>query len=318
MQAPYTKLMSGKRPAPGGIANQSKVKMQKLGQPTTITECFFLTKLPQELRDQIYDYVAMADAKIGAHVTLKQDSNVELYAYSRKGLGHTCRQIRLEYSLRLVPRIKSLVTEFQTTPASKAKSIRDPGPRKMGFRERLAFFSNAGPPVPALDHSAQSHYLQIAERKVVGGVYVLEDMSYTMRIRFSGVDDMGLRFSNLIVTFASSAPRDYTDKYPLDPTRNEEALWTAKGRIHTLAEAAGTLLELVQCCNRPEHDPWRELLWDFGILFPWRVVGKTADTHEERYGQKMYRGRSRQDHWWKTFDNRFCYPESTERTIEEP
>ena len=317
MQTPYTKPKLGKRSAPDGVANQTMAKMQKLVQPTTTTECFFLTKLPQELRDQIYDYVAMADAKIGAHVTLKEDSDVELYAYSRKGLGHTCRQIRLEYSLRLVPRIKSLVTEFQTTPASKVKSIRDPGPRKMGFRERLAFFSNAGPPVPALDHSAQSHYLQIAERKVVGGVYVQEDISYTMRIRFSGVDDMGLRFSNLIVTFASSAPRDYTDKYPLDPTRNEEALWTAKGRIHTIVEAAITLRKLIQCSNRPENDPWRELFWDFGILFPWRVVSKTDGTHEGNF-RKMYRGRSREDHWWKTFDNRFCYPELTERIIEEP
>lgn len=101
MQTPHSKPNLGKRSAPDGFADQSIFKMQKLVQPTTITECFFLAKLPQELRDQIYDYVAMADAKIGIHVTLKEDSNVELYAYSRKGLGHTCRQIKREYSLRL-------------------------------------------------------------------------------------------------------------------------------------------------------------------------------------------------------------------------
>lgn len=59
--------------------------MQKLVQPTTGTKFFFLTKLPQELRDQIYDYVAMADTKIGLYVTLNEDSSVELHAYSTKG-----------------------------------------------------------------------------------------------------------------------------------------------------------------------------------------------------------------------------------------
>ena len=120
----------------------------------------------------------------------------------------------------------------------------------------------------ALSRFRDCYSAMIAERKVVGGVYVLEDMSYTMRIRFSGVDDMGLRFSNLIVTFASSAPRDYTDKYPLDPTRNEEALWTAKNRMHTLAETVIALRRLVRRTDRTEHDPWRELFWDFGIFFP--------------------------------------------------
>lgn len=102
-----------------------------------------------------------------------------------------------------------------------------------------------GPPMPALDQSAQSHILQIAERKVVGGVYIQEDIAHTMRIPFGGTDDMGLRLGTLAVSLASSAPRDYSDKYPLDASRNEAALWAAKNRMETLAEAVIALRNLV-------------------------------------------------------------------------
>lgn len=117
--------------------------MQKLAEPTAATECLFLTKLAQELRDQIYDYVAMTETKVGLHVKFKEDTDVDSHAYSQKGLGHTCRQIRHEFSLRLKSRIKILVTEFNATDASKPtprKPIRDPGPGKRSFRERLAWF----------------------------------------------------------------------------------------------------------------------------------------------------------------------------------
>ncbi|GAB7333245.1 hypothetical protein MBLNU13_g04893t2 [Cladosporium sp. NU13] len=304
----------GKRLAPGGVANLPKSKMQKLVQPITDTECFFLTKLPQELRDQVYDNVAMADTRIGAYVTLNEDSSVELYAYSSKGLGHTCRQVRQEYSLRLEPRSKCLLAEFQKCITSK--SVGDP--RKTTLQKRLRRIPqpHMGPPMPALSHSAQSHLIQIAERRVVGGVYIQEDIAYTMRIPFGVIDDMGLRLSTLAVTLASSSPREYTDKYPLDPSRNEEALWTAKTRMETLAEAVIALHDLVSCTDRTEHDPWRELFWDFEILFPWIVVN-TGDTDDELFKPETYKGRSDKDRWWKTLGNRFCYPACNERAIEE-
>ena len=320
MQTPERNTILGKRPAPEGIVTQSRAKMQRLVHTTTGAECFLLTKLPQELRDQIYDYVAMADTKLGAYVTLKEYSSAELYAYSSKGLGHTCRQIREEYSLRLAPRIKCLLVEFQDCIASVAtpdKSIG--GPRKASLQERLQRIPqpHMGPPIPALDHSAQSHFLQIAERKVVGGVYIQEDIAYTMRIPFGGIDDMGLRLSTLAVTLASSAPRGYSDKYPLDPSRNEEALWTAKNRMHTLAETVIALRRLVKRTDRTEQDPWRELFWDFGILFPQRVI-KPSDTDEDvLFRRQAYKGRSDKDHWWKTFGNRFCYQACNPRFIEE-
>ena len=320
MQTPKRNTTLGKRAAPEGIVTKSMAKMQKLVQPTTGTECFFLTKLPQELRDQIYDYVAMADTQLGAYVTLKDCSSAELYAYSSMGLGHTCRQIREEYSLRLQPRVKDLVAEFQTCISSAAipdNSIG--GPRKTSLQERLRRIPqpHMGPPMPALDHFAQSHFLQIAEHKVVGGVYIQEDIAYTMRIPFGGIDDMGLRLSTLAVTLASNAPREYSDKYPLDPSRNEEALWTARNRMETLAEAVMTLHDLVRCSDGTEHDPWRELFWDFGILFPRRVI-KPSDMDEDvLFRRQAYKGRSDKDHGWKTFGKRFCYRACNPRVIEE-
>ena len=71
MQTYHTKPIMGKRAAPEDIATQPMAKVQKLAQSTTGTECLFLDKLAQELRDHIYDYVAMSETKIGAHVTFK-------------------------------------------------------------------------------------------------------------------------------------------------------------------------------------------------------------------------------------------------------
>lgn len=288
-------------------------KVQKLMPPATDNKCLFLTKLPQELRDQIYDDVAMSETKIGTHIALKEDSNVETHAYSYKGLGQTCRQIRQEYLLRLASRIKPLLTEFQNRDTSTATSdgSAQQDPRKTSLLERLELVSSqpyAFPPVPALDHSAQSHFLHVAERNVIRGVYIQEDAAYTMRIPFDGIDDFGLRLSTLTVTFATNVPRDYNDTYPLDPSRNEEALWESKSRLTTLITAAGMLRRCIQRdADWTSHEAWRELFWDFTILFPWRV-GNIGET---------YTGRSAKDLWWKTLSGCFNSPKITQRVAEE-
>lgn len=312
MQTPTQNTTLGKRPAPEGIATRSMAKVQKLMPPAPDNKCLFLTKLPQELRDQIYDDVAMSETKIGTHIALKEDSNVETHAYSHKCLGQTCRQIRQEYSLRLASRIKTLLAEFQsrdtykTTPDDSAQD-----PRRTSLLERLALVPSqpyAVPPVPALDHSAQSHFLHVAERKVIRGVYIQEDAAYTMRIPFGGIDDFGLRLSTLTVTFASSAPRDYTTTYALDASRDEEALWAAKSRLTTLIKAAGMLRKCIQRdADWTGHEAWRELFWDFAILFPWRV-GNIGE---------VYTGRSPEDLWWKTLGNCFTCPRMTQRVAKE-
>ena len=312
MQTPTQNTTLGKRPAPEGIATRSMAKVQKLMPPASDNECLFLTKLPQELRDQIYDDVAMSETKIGTHIALKEDSNVETHAYSHKGLGQTCRQIRQEYSLRLSSRIKPLLTELQARDTS-AKTQDDPAqdPRKTSLLEHLELVSSqpyAIPPVPALDHSAQSHFLHVAERKVIRGVYIQEDAAYTMRIPFGGIDDFGLRLSTLTVTFATSASRDYNDTYPLDASRDEGALWEAKSRLTTLITAAGMLRKFIhRDADWTGHEAWRELFWDFTILFPWRV-GNIGET---------YTGRSANDRWWKTLGNCFTYPRITQRVAKE-
>jgi hypothetical protein len=118
MQTPHTKPILRKRAAPEGIATQSRTKVQKLAQPTVGAECLFLNKLAQELRDHIYDYVAMTETKIGLYVNFMEDTNFNSHAYSYKGLGDTCRQIRQQYSLRLEHRIKQLVIGFRNTEES--------------------------------------------------------------------------------------------------------------------------------------------------------------------------------------------------------
>ena len=295
--------------------------MRHLVQPTTGTECAFLNKFPQELRDQIYDYVAMTETKIGAHITL-DDANVKIHAYSYKGLGHTCRQIRREYSLRLQHRIKLLITELNTANMSTTKPrkpIRDPGPRKMGLLQRLALFRNASiePPVPALDHSAHSHVLRVAERKVTRGVYAQEDVAYTYTIPFGGIydglclpfpgaNDADLRLSTLTVTLASSAPREYNQTYPLDPLRDESDFWISKGHFDSIYHAARIFLRLTKRADWTGRIEWWSLWWDYEIMFP-RMKGEKGNGLQGRTGK---------DRWWETFGACFRYPTTTECIIE--
>ena len=313
MQTASTKPILGKQPAPEGIATQSTAKMQKLVQPTTSTGCLFLNKLPQELRDRVYDYVAMAETNIGLHVNLEDDSNVKSHAYPPKGLDLTCRQIRQEYSLRLERRIKHLVTELFETPKASTtnppdKSTSDPPWRRMYLWKGPAIISRPyiAPPVPALDHSARSHFLQVAERKVSRGVYIQEDLAYTMRIPFGGINDTGLRLSTLTVTLASSAPRQYSNTYPLDPSRDESALWKSKGHYDSMYQAAKDLLLMMQRDDWNGHEAWCDLWSNYEIVFP-RKKGEKGNGLQ---------GRSDGDRWWQTFAACFTYPETTECIIE--
>lgn len=308
MQTPNQNTALGKRPAPEGFTSQLRTKRQK--RRAEDPECLFLSKLPLELRDQIYDYVAISETKINLHVNLQEGTKVESHANTRKGLGHTCRQIRQEYSLRLENRIRDLVIEFHCPDTPKLtpdESAQDP--RKTTLLERLEIVSSqpyAVPPVPSLDHSAQSHLFQIAERKVIRGVYLQEDFAYTMRIPFGGIDDFGLRLSTLTITFASSAPREYNYSHPLDPSCNEKALLVAKGHFHSIYQAAKRFLRLTHRVDWTGHEGWCLLWWDFEIMFP-RPKG------EKRNGLQ---GRSGRDRWWETFGSRFYCSTTTECMIE--
>jgi hypothetical protein len=91
MQTPHTKPILRKRAAPEGIATQSRTKVQKLAQPTVGAECLFLNKLAQELRDHIYDYVAMTETKIGLYVNFMEDTNFNSHA-SSSGISENQKQ----------------------------------------------------------------------------------------------------------------------------------------------------------------------------------------------------------------------------------
>lgn len=73
--------------------------------------------IPAELRDHIYDYVAPTEREIGLQITLAEQSQPNIHAYSARGLGHTCKQIRQEYSLRLQNRIQDLQNETRDVRA---------------------------------------------------------------------------------------------------------------------------------------------------------------------------------------------------------
>lgn len=155
--------------------------------PITQNGCLFLTKLPLELRDQIYDYVTVAETNIGLQVNAQENSKPRVYAYSVNGLGHTCKEIRQEYSRRLKRRIKHLMSE---TCRVACKYARAPYARDAFFHKLLCTDAGCKGTVvtPAMESSAISHVTRVADRKISKGVYVQEDVAYTMRIPFTGVE----------------------------------------------------------------------------------------------------------------------------------
>ena len=304
MQKSRMNTVLGKRTMSDGIESQPAPKMHKTESPDPNDEILFFKMLPLELRDEVYDYVALAQTNISLHVVLQKNSAVESHAYSNHGLSHTCRRIRREFSLRLERRIKDLAVELKSVVDSTTlpdEPAHDP--RKLSPLHRVVRFSlpQAKPPVPALERSAQSHVLRVAERRVSRGVYIEEDIALTMSIPFGGINDHGLRLSRLTITFASSVPRAHNTVYALDSSRDEELLWKATGRYHMLVAAAQMLLRLVQATDWTDHELWLELFWFYDIIFP-----KMADEGETLTGLK---GRSDKDLWWTTLAGYFDYVE---------
>jgi len=260
---------------------------------------------PQEVRDQIYDYVAVAETNIGLHVRLKERFTAKSHAYAHEGLSHVCRQMRQEYSPRLERRVKDLVTELNDTKAS-AKATDDLGeaPRQLSVLHKIVRFSISprGPPKPALAKSASSHSLRVADLRVSKGVYIEEDMAYSMTVPFANINDPGLRLSKLTVTFASSAPRTYNNIYPLNPTRDEGDFWREKGHHSMLFEAVVTLSLLTRTADWTNHKLWLDLFWHYNIVFP-----RKAKADETFVSYEGFKGRSDDDIWWKTSGGSFAH-----------
>lgn len=229
---------------------------------TPIESCFFF-KLPPELRDKIYDDVAAAEVNIGLKVTLKHHSSPKVAAYSVRGLSHTCKQIRQEYSNRLQHRIKRLRTETVRRDCHKFS------PEDVFFAW-LRKIRRRTMHILALETCARSHVIRVADRKTSKGIYAQEDVAVTMQIPFTGRFDHGIPTSNLTLTFASDLDGAYNLICPLD-TRlraiQQEKFWKERGRFHTLWEAASELAFLLKRTDWNGCEHWLWFWWKYQVLY---------------------------------------------------
>ena len=174
------------------------------GTPDTAssdTRCHFF-KIPLELRDDIYDYVAYNEKTLGLHVNMEVVTEPKFHYYD-EGLSRTCPQIRQEYTIRLERRIKQLMIDH------RAAFERNPVGGEIFYK------------------GLKSHTILIAEREVMKGVWVQVDGASRSVMPFRGILDpgrslfdtgrdhlgMGCYGSTLTVTLASSAVRGYRRRF---------------------------------------------------------------------------------------------------------
>lgn len=237
--------------------------------------CLFLKKLPLELRDRVYDYVAVSEKKVGLHLTLSgQPEPPKTRAYAIKGLSHTCKQTRQEYSLRLQQRIKNLLTETYTEQYVTLAQL-----LAMNRRER-----RGKPPRSTLDWRSVSVLekcprrttIRVAERKVSKGVHVLDDIAVSMRIPFAGIDDISIKMSSLTLTVASHEARAYNKKYIYQERGDyyRANFWEQKGEWPMIEAAASTYFDLVRYTNWTDHEHWFALDWKYDVIHTPREKSK--------------------------------------------
>jgi hypothetical protein len=212
----------------------------KKQQPITQNNCLFLKKLPLELRDQIYDDVAASETEIGLHVTLAttEQSKPQVHAYFVAGLGHTCKEIRQEFSLRLQRRIKNLLPEtYQPTYRELFnKGLWRLNPELTGWTY--------------LSSKARSQLVRVADHRASKGVHVQDDVAMTTRISFTGYNDHAIRTSFLTLTVAIHPARAYNNKYDLvghGPLQlHSEKYWKERGDWTMLTEAIAKFRDVLR------------------------------------------------------------------------
>ena len=144
------------------------------------TRCHFF-RLSLELRDSIHDYVAYGEKEPGLHINAETVTEPKAHVYAQ-GLSHTCTQVRQEYVLRLLRRVKQLVIDLQCPVTS--------------------------PFDPDLD---TSHTVLVEEHLVSKGVWLRDLLAFQWDLPFIGTSDRGARLSTLTFTVASSEMRTYND-----------------------------------------------------------------------------------------------------------
>jgi hypothetical protein len=171
-------------------------------------------KIPLELRDDIYDYVAYGEKTLGLHVNMEVVTEPKVHYYD-EGLSRTCPQIRQEYTIRLQRRIKQLMVDHKASVARH---------RYLGH-----VFSSV----------LKSQTILIAEREVSS------DVATRSVIPFEGGFDKGAQLSTLTFTLATSAVRGYDRRfgvpirYEIDiPTWSHDDLMRYMSQLEHVAKPA--------------------------------------------------------------------------------
>ena len=136
------------------------------GAASSDTRCHFF-KIPIELRDNIYDYVAYGEKTLGLHVNMEVVTEPKVHYYD-EGLSRTCPQIRQEYTIRLERRIKQLMIDHRASL------------RGRGICWGKIFYSHL-----------ESQTILIAEREVMKDVWVQVDVAMRSVMPFKGILDPG-------------------------------------------------------------------------------------------------------------------------------
>ena len=169
------------------------------------TRCHFL-RIPLELRDDIYDYVAYGEKTLGLHVNMEVVTEPKVHYYD-EGLSRTCPQIRQEYTIRLERRIKQLMFDHRASLVG------------LGSCWGKIFY-----------HHLESQTILIAEREVMKDVWVQVDVAMRSVMPFKGIldpgrdlFDKGLGYlsrscfaGTLTFTLASSAVRGYNRRFGME------------------------------------------------------------------------------------------------------
>jgi hypothetical protein len=161
-------------------------------QTSSDTRCHVF-KIPLELRDNIYDYVAHAEKNPGLHVNLETATEPKLHAYGQ-GLSQTCSQIRQEYTERLQLRIKHMVVDYQTFTEHSSSTP-------------LAGFS--------MSQMFKSQTVLIAERKASRGVWVQDAVALRTVIPLACLFDPTGQVNTLTFTVASSDIMVYNRQFDM-------------------------------------------------------------------------------------------------------
>ncbi|KAM0691171.1 hypothetical protein Q7P36_009942 [Cladosporium allicinum] len=132
------------------------------------TRCHFF-RIPLELRDDIYDYVAYGEKTLGLHVNMEVVTEPKVHYYD-EGLSRTCPQIRQEYTIRLERRIKQLMIDHRASL------------RGRGICWGKIFYSHS---------HLESQTILIAEREVMKDVWVQVDVAMRSVMPFKGILDPG-------------------------------------------------------------------------------------------------------------------------------